>query len=216
MRKRSEAASGRGKQSAAGRFFLGACAGVRMLIGVDRIFGATRAQQWPVIFVTCVLASGAGGLFAAARALEVPIAKAPPAQSFAVWAAFAETQVEIVNMQPASGPPGTAVTLTGFGFTHDNSIYFGTGVIAHVPINSAIGIACATVPNCRGGIQQTIVFAAPDTLPAACPAESAGCPSEPRPTVPGVYPVSVGNENGRTNEVWFTVTGGGTAAPGSR
>ena len=216
MRKRSEAASGRGRQSAAGRFFPGACAGVMMLIGIDRIFATTRARQWPVIFVACVLASGACGFFAGARAVEMRIAKAHPAHSFAVWAAFAGTWVGIINMQPASGPPGTAVTLTGSGFTHDNAIYFGTGVIAHVPINSAIGIACTTDPNCRGGIQQTIVFTVPGTMPAACPADSAGCPSQPRQTAPGVYPVSVGNENGRTNKVWFTVLGGGSAGPGSR
>jgi hypothetical protein len=111
---------------------------------------------------------------------------------------IAEARVAIFDIHPASGPAKTEVTLTGFGFTADNTIYFGLGVIAHVPIASSIGIACTADPNCRGGIKQMLVFTVPGE------------------TAPGEYRVRVENANGTSNEVRFTVTGGPAAAPGQQ
>ncbi len=124
---------------------------------------------------------------------------------------IAEARVTISNIRPASGPPGAAVTLTGFGFTNDNTLHFGSGVLAHVPIASSIGIACTADPNCRGGIRQMLVFTIPAKLLPACPPQTANCARLPRETAPGEYRVFVENENGKSNEFRFTVTG--SAAP---
>ncbi|HVU75555.1 MAG TPA: IPT/TIG domain-containing protein, partial [Candidatus Paceibacterota bacterium] len=40
----------------------------------------------------------------------------------------------IYSITPRSGPVGTQVSITGFGFTKDNIVHFGGGAIAHVPI----------------------------------------------------------------------------------
>jgi IPT/TIG domain len=110
---------------------------------------------------------------------------------------IAEAQVALFDVYPASGPAGAEVTLTGSGFTADNSIYFGPGAIAHVPITSSIGIACTADPNCRGGIKQMLVFTVPSELPPSCPPQPARCSSLPRETAPGEYHVRVENENAR-------------------
>jgi len=179
--------------------------------------GATAARRLLVVLVISVLGSGAGGLFSVAPAMEiVSVAKTHAVQSHATRVVIAEARVKIFNMHPASGPVRTTVTTTGFGFTNDNTVYFGTGVIAHVPVTSAIGIACTTDPNCRSGIQQTLIFTVPDALPSACPPQSAVCSTFSRQTAPGMYPVSVENEKGKTKELWFTVTGGGTTGPGDQ
>jgi hypothetical protein len=184
---------------------------------MERNFCTTAARRLLVVVVTCGLESGEGGLFPVAPAIEaMSIANAHAANSHATRVAIAEATVKIFNMRPASGPVRTTVTLTGFGFTNDNTVHFGTGVIAHVPIKSAIGIACTTGPNCRGGIQQMLVFVVPDVLPPACPLQSAGCSTLSRQTAPGNYPVSVENEKGKTKELWFTVTGGSTTGPSSQ
>ena len=185
---------------------------------MDRNFDTKAVGPLLVVFVICVLEGGKGGLFPVAPAMEVvSLANAHAAKSHATRVVIAEASVKIFNMHPASGPVRTTVTLTGFGFTNDNAILFGTGVIAHVPIKSAIGIACTTDPNCCGGIQQMLVFAVPDALPPACPLPSAGCSTLSRQTTaPGIYPVSVENEKGKTKELWFTVTGGSPTGPGSQ
>jgi len=99
----------------------------------------------------------------------------------------AKSNVRIYGLSPASGPPGTVVSLEGFGFTGDNAIHFGDRVVAHVGINSAIGIVCTVNPSCRGGIHQMLAFTVPDARP-------------------GPAPVWVENENGRSPAVRFKVT----------
>jgi len=126
---------------------------------------------------------------------------------------IAEARLTLSNIRPASGPPGAEVTLTGFGFTNDNTVHFGPGVLTHVPITSSAGIGCTADPNCRGGIRQMLVFTVPGKLLPACPPQTANCSSLPRETAPGAYRVFVENENGKSSELRFTVTG--PAAPES-
>jgi hypothetical protein len=126
---------------------------------------------------------------------------------------IAEARVTISSIHPASGQARAEVTLTGIGFTKDNDIHFGPGVIAHVPVASSVGVACTADPNCRGGIKQTLAFTVPGQLPPACRPQQAPCSMLPRDTAPGEYPVWMENENGKSNELRFTVTGGPAAGP---
>jgi hypothetical protein len=105
-----------------------------------------------------------------------------------VAAAMRQAALKVDAISPASGPAGSDVTITGFGFVADNAIHFGDRVIPHVAVKSAIGIACTPNPSCRGGIRQTLVFTIPDAPP-------------------GPYRVWVENSNGKSNAAMFTVTG---------
>ncbi len=86
-------------------------------------------------FAAGVLGCGTGGLLPPARpagAVEAGMSHA--ANGRAAGTMIAEPRVTLSNIRPATGPPGAAVTLTGFGFTNDNTLHFGPGVLAHVPI----------------------------------------------------------------------------------
>ena len=109
------------------------------------------------------------------------------------------------SVTPNTGPTGTSVSVTGYGFTSDNTILFAGGAILHVPISSSIAIACTTDPNCRGGIRQTLVFTVPSSIGPNCPAGTA-CPMYMRLITPGTYTLSVQNQNGTGNDLNFTVT----------
>ncbi len=112
-----------------------------------------------------------------------------PLQDAAPPSVFAETarmQVRVYALSPQSGPAGTSVTVTGFGFTNDNAIHFGNRVVTHVVVRSTFGVSCTVAPNCQGGVRELLVFKVP-----AAP--------------PGKYPVSVENGNGRSNELSFSV-----------
>jgi hypothetical protein len=98
----------------------------------------------------------------------------------------ARIQLRLYTLSPQSGPAGTSVTITGFGFTNDNAIHFGTLVVKHVVVRSTFGVACTVAPNCQGGVRELLVF----KVPAAAP---------------GKYSVSVENSNGRSNELSFFV-----------
>ncbi len=138
----------------------------------------------------CVFEFGTGNNPSPAGALEfAPDARARAANSLRIDVEDARDNVRIDVMSPASGPVGTEVVLTGFGFTDDNTIHFGAGVVAHVSIRSAIGISCTTNPSCRGGIRQSLVFTVPDALP-------------------GANRVWVENGNGSSRSARFYITGG--------
>jgi hypothetical protein len=107
---------------------------------------------------------------------------APPS----VFAEMARMQVRVYALSPQSGPEGTSVTVTGFGFTNDNAIHFGDRVVTHVGIRSTFGVSCALAPNCQGGLRQLLVFKVPSAPP-------------------GKYQVSVENSNGKSNELSFSV-----------
>jgi IPT/TIG domain len=122
-----------------------------------------------------------------ATALEVmssaPLrAAAPPS----VFAETARTQLRLYALSPQSGSAGTSVTLTGFGFTNDNAIHFGSVVTKHVLVRSTFGVSCTVAPSCRGGVRQLLVFKVP-----AAP--------------PGKYRVFVENSNGESNQLSFSV-----------
>jgi len=120
--------------------------------------------------------------------------------------------ITVRAITPSSGPVGTHVTLTGFGFTSDNTIRFGSGAIVDVPISSSIAVACTTDPSCIPGIRQTIEFDVPAALNPACYYSEPRCLIASRMTTPGPYQVSVQNSNGTSNAITFTVTGA-TAQP---
>lgn len=114
--------------------------------------------------------------------------------------------VHMNALTPSSGSIGTLVALTGFGFTNDNTIRFGSyGVITHVPVSSSVAVACANDPTCTPGIRQTLIFNVPSILSPACLSASSRCASPSKETTPGVYSVSVENEQGTSNSVTFTV-----------
>ena len=119
----------------------------------------------------------------------------------------------IYRITPTSGPLGTTISITGFGFTNDNTIHFGYGATLHVPITSSLAIACTTDPSCHGGINQTLTFVVPDTLNPACYYSNPRCMIASQQTQPGPYDITVENTNGTSNTMQFTVTGSQTAAP---
>ncbi|HVM73557.1 MAG TPA: IPT/TIG domain-containing protein [Candidatus Paceibacterota bacterium] len=127
--------------------------------------------------------------------------------SFTVTSSQQTSNMTIYNITPSSGPTGTTVTITGFGFASSNTIRFGGGAISNVPIASSIAIACTTNPSCHGGINQSLVFTVPSALGAFCLPGTA-CPMYALLVSPGTYNVSVDNGNGASNAVPFTVTGG--------
>ena len=116
-------------------------------------------------------------------------------------------------MTPQSGPVGTEVTIDGFGFTNDNTIHFGSGVVVHVPISSSIAIACTTDPACKGGIHQTLKFTVPNSLNPACYYSNPRCLIVSRETTPGKYNVFVTNSNGTSKTMLFVVTGVVSTSP---
>ena len=119
--------------------------------------------------------------------------------------------VSVYSISPSSGPIGTTVSVTGFGFTDDNTINFGPGVIMHVPITSRIAVACTTDPSCRGGIRETLVFTVPQSLDPACRFTTPQCEIVSRMTTPGTYSVSVSNTAGTSNATAYTVTAQGSS-----
>ncbi len=134
-----------------------------------------------------MIAFGSPAGLSRAAAMEVlpwtPLRDATPPS---VFAETARMQVRIYALSPQSGPAGTPVTVTGFGFTNDNAIHFGNQVVTHVMVKSRFGVSCTVAPNCQGGVRQLLVFKAP-TAP------------------PGEYRVFVENSNGKSNELSFFV-----------
>lgn len=165
------------------------------------------------MFVAGIFAGGGSSLFSPIRPVAAEAAVSQASSVHAMQIMIAEARVTLFNIHPASGPAGAEVRLTGFGFTADNTIYFGPGMITHVPQTSSVGIACMADPNCRGGIKQMLIFTVPSQLTAACPPQAASYSRLPRETVPGEYSVFVENENGKSNELRFAVTGAKTPQP---
>jgi peptidoglycan hydrolase-like protein with peptidoglycan-binding domain len=124
-----------------------------------------------------------------------------------------QTNVSIYNINPSSSAIGTTVSVTGFGFTSDNTILMdGSIAVRGVPITSSIAIACTTNPTCHGGINQTIQFAIPQYLSPNCPIGSM-CPLYMRQVTPGQYNITVQNSNGTSNSAVLTVTSNSTNQP---
>lgn len=122
------------------------------------------------------------------------------------------SNVRIFSITPSSGPTGTTVSIVGSGFAASNTIRFGSGAIADVPVSSSVAIACTNNPSCHGGINQTLQFTVPTSLGAYCPAGVA-CPMYAMLVTAGTYNVSVSNSSGTSDPVAFTVTGGPSISP---
>lgn len=104
-----------------------------------------------------------------------------------------QTQPHITSILPTSGTVATYVTISGSGFTSDNTIAFGGGVLLHMPGSK------------RGTV---ITFIVPDSLNPACYYSEPMCLIAIRQTTPGNYDVYVTNANGTSNSMSFTVTSG--------
>ena len=136
--------------------------------------------------------------------------------TFVVTEAHTSVAPVIYRISPAAGGVGTTISVTGFGFTNDNTVLMDGLVAAkHVAVSHQIAVSCTTDPSCHGGINQTIEFTIPDSLSPDCPPGSM-CPMFLRQVTLGNYPIVVKNENGESAPVQFTVTGnssGGGTAP---
>jgi hypothetical protein len=95
-------------------------------------------------------------------------------------------------MTPTSGMTGTLVTLTGSGFTNDNTVRFGVGGQMHVPSYNG----------------NTIYYTIPSSV-SPCDVNTAGnyCATYQQQVTPGTYQIYVTNSQGTTNQLSFTVTG---------
>jgi hypothetical protein len=122
----------------------------------------------------------------------------------------ATSTIMIRAITPASGTVGSTVTLTGFGFSSNNTVLFGGGPIRNVPITSSIAVSCTTDPSCIPGIRQTITFTVPSSVGPNCPVGSM-CAMYMKLITPGTYDVSVYNDQGTSNTLQYTVTPGGSA-----
>jgi hypothetical protein len=114
----------------------------------------------------------------------------------------------IFSITPNSGVVGIEVTISGRGFTDDNTIVFGGNRIEHVPVASSITIACTTDPTCVPGIRETLRFTVPEFLNPPCYYSRPACLMASRQTMPGPYDVYVQNAQGTSNTVVFTVAAG--------
>ena len=101
--------------------------------------------------------------------------------------ALAASAIVITAISPRSGPIGSQVTLTGSGFLADNTVLFGSGGVFHV----------------RSDDGAKLVFAVPAALNPPCFEQ--GCRILSQFAQPGIYKVSVRNENGVSNAVSFTL-----------
>ncbi len=102
----------------------------------------------------------------------------------------------VSHLSPSSGAIGTTVTITGSGFTSDNTVIFDYGVIPH--ISSSNGVS--------------LTFVVPEALSPSCAYSNPACMLAIRMLQPGTYNVSVQNANGTSNVLTFTVTNGSTVA----
>jgi peptidoglycan hydrolase-like protein with peptidoglycan-binding domain len=98
--------------------------------------------------------------------------------------------LNIQYLAPQSGAVGSTVTIYGSGFTNDNTVHFGSGVVMHVPSYNGTSIS----------------FTAPSALEPLCYFSEPRCAMPARQVTPGVYGVSVQNSNGTSNSIQFTVT----------
>lgn len=101
-----------------------------------------------------------------------------------------QREVFLRTMDPASGPVGTQVTLKGNGFTRDNTIVFGSGVVMNVPSYDG----------------STLTFTVPDGISPRCFYSNPRCLMASQQTMTGNYGISVENTNGTSNSIVFVVT----------
>ena len=101
----------------------------------------------------------------------------------------------IQSITPTQGPVGTQVTISGWGFTSDNTIRFGIGGAMHVAAANNGTTLNFIIPTRVGPCSY-----AGDTSPIRCFVADTL-------VVPNIYTLSVSNANGQSNTLQFTVTG---------
>ena len=94
----------------------------------------------------------------------------------------------IQNISPSSGTVGTSVTLSGYGFTNNSTVYFGGSPISNLYSNNGTNLSF-TIPE----------------YTSVCP-PGAYCIMMARQVTPGTYSIYIQNQNGTSNTVNFTVT----------
>jgi hypothetical protein len=119
-----------------------------------------------------------------------------------------QAAVTLYSVSKTSGiAVGDTITITGSGFTNDNTILLDGMVAAkNVPITSSIAIACTTDPSCKGGIHQTLIFTIPSSIGPDCKAGQM-CPMYMRLLTSGTYNLAVENENGTSNTIAVSIVG---------
>ena len=154
--------------------------------GDRKAAGRTRSA-----FDRCVRPAAAGLRFSTTGSVLFLFAALSSAVSAACHQGPAgPTSVTILSLSPSTGPPGTAVTLVGSGFSPTlNTINFGNGTVSGVSSNGT-----------------NLIFTVPTTLIPACANSIPPCPFALQPTSAGVYNVSVTNALGTSNVVMFMVT----------
>ncbi len=119
-----------------------------------------------------------------------------------ITAITAATTTTATFLSPASGPVDTQATITGSGFTPTgNKVKFGnlgSELNPSYSLNSSDG--------------RTLVFAVPSSNYAPCWYTQPRCLLPVKLTQPGIYPVSVINASGTSNEIDFTVIGSPTSS----
>ncbi len=114
--------------------------------------------------------------------------------------------IMINTITPSSGMEGTNVTIDGIGFTDDNTVHFGYGVVPHVAASDRFLEICPTnVPDCVSGVHQRITFTVPPSLIPACRFEFPMCLIASVRTQSGNFIIFITNENGTSNSINFTV-----------
>ena len=98
----------------------------------------------------------------------------------------------INSVLPVSGPVGTKVTISGSGFTANNTVLLDSLV------------AASNISSAANG-QASISFTVPSSIAPDCKKGEA-CPMFLREVISGTYSVSVENQNGISNALNFNVT----------
>jgi PKD repeat protein len=99
----------------------------------------------------------------------------------------------ITSVTPNQGSVGTTVTIQGYGFGQNNTVYFGNGGTQNVPSYNGTSIS----------------YTIPLSIGAVCAAGQV-CPMYLQLVTPGTYNISVANGYGQSSSVPFVVTSGGT------
>lgn len=121
-------------------------------------------------------------------------------------------ELSLSQLSPRAGQVGTRVTISGTGFTSNNSILMNDSVIVRdVQVEQAMGRPCYMNSYCDTGAK--ISFTIPEYISPNC-SPNMVCAMYMRQVTAGTYTISVQNENGTSNELLFEVTSNGGSGGG--
>ena len=106
------------------------------------------------------------------------------------------------SLSPATGSVGTTVTIYGSGFIASNKVL----------LDGNVGAADVHLGSFTNG-HQSITFTIPSAIGPNCKPDQA-CPMYMRLVTNGTYQVTVENDNGTSNAVPLTITGGTNVGTG--